>query len=139
VPAPTRPVVIAVDPGRQKCGIAVVDAEGRVLERGVVPTAQMPERVKAWAEQYGAEHLILGDRTTAREALEALLAAGLALQPIPVDEHQSTEAARKRYFLENPPRGWRRLIPTSLQVPPVPYDDYVAVILAERFLDALRR
>ena len=34
----------------------------------------------------------------------------------------------------NPPRGWRRLLPVSMQMPPEPYDDYVAVILAQRFL-----
>ncbi|HKM17981.1 MAG TPA: pre-16S rRNA-processing nuclease YqgF, partial [Limnochordia bacterium] len=35
----------------------------------------------------------------------------------------------------HPPRGWRRLLPVSLQTPPVPIDDYVAVILAQRYLD----
>ena len=31
-------------------------------------------------------------------------------------------------------RGLRRLLPTSMQVPPVPVDDFVAVILGTRFL-----
>ena len=32
------------------------------------------------------------------------------------------------------PRGLRRLLPTSMQVPPVPVDDFVAVILGTRYL-----
>jgi len=129
-----RSRVIAVDPGRQKCGIAVVDAEGEVLDRTVVPTAEMPQRVKAWAQEHAAGQVIVGNGTTAAAASAALKAADPSLEPVLVDEHRSTEAARRRYFAENPPRGWRRLIPTSLQVPPRPYDDYVAVILAERYL-----
>ena len=135
---PTRSAVIAVDPGRHKCGVAVVGADGEILDRGIVPTEEMPRQVKAWAQKHAAERLIVGDRTTASEAIAALRESGLALEPVPVDEHRSTEAARRRYFVENPPRGWRRLIPTSLQVPPRPYDDYVAVILAERFLETER-
>ena len=39
------------------------------------------------------------------------------------------------YWREHPPRGLMRLIPVTMQVPPVPVDDYVAVILAERYFD----
>ncbi len=51
-----------------------------------------------------------------------------------IDEHRSSEQGRRRYFRENPPRGWRRLLPVGLQTPPRAYDDYVAVVLAERYL-----
>ena len=52
-----------------------------------------------------------------------------------VDERHTTEEARKLYWKKNPPRGWRKLLPTSMQVPPVPVDDLVAEILARRFLE----
>jgi hypothetical protein len=75
-PSGTEPVVIAIDPGSDKCGIAV-------------------------------------------------------------DESYTSEAARRRYVAENPPRGLERLLPSSLRTPSVPYDDYVAVILGERFWESL--
>jgi hypothetical protein len=56
-----------------------------------------------------------------------------------VDEHGTTLRARARYFTDHPPRGWRRLIPRSLQTPPEPYDDYVAVLLAEAALTVVER
>jgi hypothetical protein len=59
---------------------------------------------------------------------------GCPLEPVLVDEHRSSEQGRRRYFRDNPPRGWRRLLPVGLQTPPRAYDDYVAVILAERYL-----
>jgi hypothetical protein len=53
-----------------------------------------------------------------------------------VDETGSTLEARVLYWQEHRPRGWRRLVPLSLQVPPEPVDDFAAVVLARRFLSA---
>ena len=70
----------------------------------------------------------------ARAFREQLEASGVGMEVTLVDEHRSTEEARRRYFVDNPPSGWRRLMPRGLLTPPVPYDDYVAIILAERYL-----
>ena len=52
-----------------------------------------------------------------------------------IQQHRkATELAKKAYWKAKPPRGWRRLLPVSMQVPPVPVDDFVAVILAQRYL-----
>jgi hypothetical protein len=51
-----------------------------------------------------------------------------------VNERDSTLEARDLYWKEVPPRGWRRLVPLSLQVPPEPIDDFAAVVLARRHL-----
>ncbi len=57
------------------------------------------------------------------------------LSIILVDETYSSLEARKLFFEAFPPRGWRRLIPSGMQVPPRDYDDFSAIILARRFLD----
>ena len=88
--------VLAVDPGREKCGVAVLAADGTVLLQEVVPTAQL------------------------------------------VDEYRTTDEAKAAYWTAHPPRGWRRLIPRGMLVPPVPVDDFVAVILAQRYLTEVR-
>ena len=51
-----------------------------------------------------------------------------------VDEYRTTDDARRAYWKAHPPRGWRRFLPTGMQVPPVPVDDFVAVLLAQRYL-----
>jgi hypothetical protein len=51
-----------------------------------------------------------------------------------VDEKNTTLQARERYWEHNPRRGWRRFLPSTLQVPPADVDDFVALILAERVL-----
>jgi hypothetical protein len=131
-------VVIAVDPGRGKCGLAAVRRDGGVIHQSVVPSTEVAEAVARLLELYPGARLLLGNRTAAR-AVEAAIRARCAVSPVLVDEHGSTLQGRRRYFLDNPRRGWRCLLPLGLQTPPRPYDDYVAIILAERYLKSLDR
>ena len=126
--------VLAIDPGRSKCGIAVVTGgtEPEVLHRAVVPTDQITQVLAELAARHRLDLILIGNGTTSSEAAQA--AETVAVPVELVDERLTSVEARKRYFAQNPPRGLRRLIPTSLQTPDRPYDDYVAVILAERYL-----
>jgi len=130
-------VIIAVDPGRDKCGIAVVHEDGQVIHQAVVSTAEVADAVARLLERYAQATLVLGDRTGARN-IGVVLSKRARVSAVMVDEHRSTIQGRRRYFRENPPRGWRRLIPLGLQTPPRPFDDYVAVVIAERYIDSLR-
>lgn len=131
------PVVLAIDPGRGKCGMAVLDGS-HLLARRVVPIGEMAATAARWTRDFRANIIALGNRTAGDE-VRALLAAALPAVPIVmVDEAGTTQAARRRYFAEHAPRGWRRLLPLGMQIPPEPYDDYVAILLAERFLRSFR-
>lgn len=130
-------VVLAIDPGRMKCGVAVVqkmNAGPKILHRCVADTSHLDSILSELYARFSPDTFIIGNGTTSAQVLK--MVESLKLAPaILVDEKSTTLLARKRYFAENPPRGLRRLIPTTLQTPPAPYDDYVAVILAERYLE----
>jgi len=131
-------LIISVDPGREKCGVAVVHKTNGVHLKKIVSTANLSEAVVNLAEEYNALTVVLGNRTTSREAkniLAKIVVNQRNLDVKLVDEHRSTDAARIRYWRENPPKGLKRLIPVTLQIPPTPVDDYVAVILAERYFE----
>lgn len=130
--------VLAVDPGRDKCGIAVVGEDGAVRFQGIVPAVAAGEFVAKLLREHDVDNVVVGDRTGAGDVTRDLRRHG-ATQPKLVDEHRSTEEGRRRYFRANPPRGWRRLLPVTLQTPPRPYDDYVAIVLAERFFASRER
>jgi RNase H-fold protein (predicted Holliday junction resolvase) len=128
--------ILAVDPGRDKCGVVVMDAR-TVLARAVVPTPQVLELITDWSSRYGVKHVLVGDRTGSKEIVQ-LVASALRSVPLTlVAETGTTLEARKRYFRDHPPRGWRRFVPVTLQVPSRPYDDYAAVILGEHFIDQM--
>ncbi|SDP42248.1 resolvase [Selenomonas ruminantium] len=125
--------IAALDPGRDKCGFAVLDAGGVVLCQRVIETKNLIMEVTAAKAEYGFSRLIMGNGTTSKTAHKRLGAVP-DLELIVRDEYRTTEMARGEYWKAHPPQGWRRLLPVTMQVPPVPVDDFVAVILARRFL-----
>ncbi len=131
------PAVIAIDPGSDKCGVAVVRSSGEVSYRAIVAAADLCTTVRTLVERYRPQHILCGKGTGSKPLLRALQAAGLGMAITPMDESYTSEAARRRYVAENPPRGLEKLLPSSLRTPSVPYDDYVAVILGERFWASL--
>ena len=127
----SRPV-LAIDPGREKCGVAVLASDGRVLVQEVVATAALDAAVGALIRAY-EPNVIMGNGTTSADAKKRVEALGVSVTL--VDEYRTTDAAKCAYWEAHPPRGWRRLMPRGMLVPPVPVDDFVAVILAQRFLE----
>jgi len=133
------PPIVAIDPGRDKCGLAVIDAQQGVIYQAVVATRNLPELLLPLVREKGVSRLVLGDRTGTGELIRRLRSAGIEMEIVLVDEHRSTEEGRRRFFADNPPVGWKRLLPRTLLFPDRAYDDYVAIVLAERYLASLKR
>ena len=125
--------VLGIDPGTRKVGIAVVDDRGVALEIAIEPFEEVVPRVRALIARYEIDVIAMGKGTNAGVMAERLVALG---RPIDyVDERETTLRARSLYFADHPPRGWRRLIPLGMQLPPRPIDDYAAVLIARRYLE----
>ena len=127
-------MIIGVDPGKDKCGVAVLSSGGEVKFSEVIPTIDFEMTLKKLSVQFEIEKIILGNGTTHNAAAKKLSALNFPVEV--VDEKFTTEEARREYWKKNPPHGWRKLLPTTLQVPPVPVDNIVAEILVKRFLGA---
>ncbi|MCK8827312.1 pre-16S rRNA-processing nuclease YqgF [Natroniella acetigena] len=126
-------MIIAIDPGRDKCGIAVVDSDLTVEYQNVISTADIGQKIRKLIDDYQIEQLVLGNGTASeviQKKIDGLIEYNL------VDETNSTLEARDLYWAKNPPSGWRRFLPLSLQTPPEPVDGYVGVILATRYFNA---
>lgn len=123
---------MGIDPGRDKCGVAILNSAGEIKFQRVIPTEELDAVIKNLAAEFEIEKVILGDGTTHKAAAQKISSAGLTFEL--VDEKHTTEEARREYWIKNPPRGWRKFLPTSMQVPPEPVDAIVAEILVRRFL-----
>ena len=54
--------VLAVDPGREKCGVAVCGPEG-VVARRVVRVSDLAGVARDWVTSYGVDAVVVGDQT----------------------------------------------------------------------------
>jgi RNase H-fold protein (predicted Holliday junction resolvase) len=131
--------LLGIDPGRAKCGLALVHYSEEGLEPlylSVIPVELLEQELGKLRERWGIDRVVLGDGTGKSETLNRLVHYFSAKTPVSlIDERNSSCEARGRYWQENPQRGLWRLIPCSLRVPPEPYDQYVALILIERYLE----
>ena len=125
--------VLGIDPGTRKVGYAIApDATSAALALGIERIESLIERLTPLIAAHRVGAVALGTGTNAR--LIADLVGGLGLPVHWVDETNTTYRARELYFADNPPRGWRRLIPIGLQLPPRPIDDYAALLIARRYI-----
>ena len=130
---PEEEIIIAIDPGSKKCGYAVVNSNLSVLRREVTSIEGIIKTIEDSFNVYKIDEIILGNGTNYKNIEKRLKNHFPELKIILVEEEFSTLEARKKYFEAHPPRGIFKLIPLSLRVPPCYYDDFVAVILAEKY------
>ena len=133
-------VVLAIDPGRSKCGVAVCTPRDdsdrpRILHREVVPTDKLVMHVMELVSTHQPNVVLMGDGTqsaTLRKAVLKALPDGMPFEEVP--EAFTSQRVRVRLQKEWLPKGLVRLLPTGLRPAPKAYDDYVAALLAEDWL-----
>jgi len=133
-----QPLILGFDPGRQKCGLAVMGLDRRIHYHQVVASEAAIATIQFLQKTFPISQLVMGNQTTAaawKQKLEQELPQPLRV--ITVDERYSTLEARDRYWQMYPPQGLRRLIPQGMRGAPRPLDDIVAIILIERYLERL--
>ncbi|CEK18282.1 hypothetical protein [Chthonomonas calidirosea] len=132
-------MVLAVDPGRVRCGIAVVTDEGKALYQAIVAPDGLVEEVRRLKTQFSPQVILVGKGTGSAPLIEALEKVVEETPLVIMEEAYTSEAARRLFVQENPARGWQKLLPRALRTPDRPYDDYAARILADRWWQLQRR
>jgi RNase H-fold protein (predicted Holliday junction resolvase) len=133
-------IVLAIDPGSSKCGMALVkrtpEGEIRVLWRTISPRSDLLPSIAEAIAVEPFSMMVVGKGTTSKTLVEEIRDEYPSAAILLVDETDTSLQARERYWEHHPRRGWRKFLPSTLQVPPEPVDDFVAMILAERVLSA---
>jgi RNase H-fold protein (predicted Holliday junction resolvase) len=122
-----------LDPGRSKCGLVLCDpGQQRLVAAALLSPEQTLEQLQLWREGCGLRLVVIGDGTGSRDWQQRLRGV---LPVCTVDERGTTLAARQRFWQLFPPQGWRLLLPPGLRQPPRDWDDVVAQLLLERWLE----
>jgi RNase H-fold protein (predicted Holliday junction resolvase) len=118
--------IIAIDPGRYKCGIAIVkksiDSNCSckklidcldVIFKEVIETNVLADEIKLLSANYSPDLIIVGNGTASADIIQKI--TELNISPIKeICEKSSTLQARALYFKDNPCKGLKKLIPLSL-------------------------
>lgn len=137
------PYLLGFDPGRDKCGVAVVercsDAEiyqvekYQVRQHQIFSASAVVDGLREICQQLPITTVVMGDGTTTKEWQQKIRSV-ISVPIVLVDERHSTLEARDRYWQIFPPLGLLKFVPQSLRPIDRPIDDIVAIILLERYL-----
>jgi RNase H-fold protein (predicted Holliday junction resolvase) len=134
----TDKTVLAIDPGTSKCGMALVrrrdHTDLELLWHAIVATGELTAKIEEAHAIAPFSLVIIGGGTSGQQAVHRVREMLPSMGILVVDEKNTSYDARERYWAHHKRRGWRKLLPSTMQVPPEPVDDFVAVILAERVL-----
>ena len=126
--------LLGLDPGRDKCGVAVMNDRQEVIYHQVIDSDQAIADLTQLSQQYNLDLIVMGDGTTSKNWRQQIESDLTTVPVVTVNETNSTLEARDRYWVMYPPKGLQRMVPPGLRVPPRPVDDIVAIILIERYL-----
>ena len=127
-------MILGFDPGRDKCGVAVMETNCQIHVHQVVESVKAIATIKQLCQQFPIELIVMGNQTTAKswqQQIKSNLPSSIPI--IMVDERNSSLEARDRYWQMYPPQGLTKLIPQGMRLPPRPVDDIVAIVLIERY------
>ena len=136
--SPTQPVILGFDPGKDKCGLAVMGLDRRLHYHQVVLSSEAIATIETLRQKFPISLMVMGDQTTAKRWKQQITEqVNEPLNIILVDERYSSLEARDRYWQMYPPKGLSKLLPQGMRQPPRPIDDIVAILLIERYLNRL--
>lgn len=135
----SQPAILGFDPGRHKCGLAIMGLDRTLHYHEVIEAEAVVEQIQTLRDAFPISLIVMGDQTGAKDWKPRLSGLDKAPSIILVDERYSSLEARDRYWLMYPPTGLGRLLPQGIRNIPRPIDDIVAILLIERYLTRLTR
>lgn len=130
-------LVIAIDPGSSKCGLAVVNMQYEALELQLVNRIELSDKLLHLLNKFadcGYVLTVVMGNGTKHKSVMAELPAQIVQEIQLVEEYGSTLAARELYWKYNKPVWWQRLLPSSWRNTP-PLDAYAALVIGRRYID----
>ncbi len=130
-------MLLGFDPGKQKCGVAVMGLDRKLHFQAVIPSQEAIARVGNLLDIYPISLMVMGDQTASKQWKAELKFTFPDLRIITVDERYSSQEARQRFWQIYPAQGLMKLVPLGMRSPDRAIDDIVAIILIERYLSRL--
>ena len=126
------PKVIAIDPGRSKCGLVLAEISEKKVYKAIILKSEFLENyVKNLITTEDIAQIIIGNGTTSRQIREKLDFLGKEI--ITYEEKNTTYRAKARYFELFPISGLQFLIPREIFILNKNLDAISALIILEDY------
>jgi hypothetical protein len=129
--------LLAIDPGRCKCGIAVFKRDCSVIYRANMPTENAQAVLVEIIDRFHPGLIAVGNGTGS-DTLCSMVKELEGIELIVVPEKNTTLEARELAWQENPPGGIFRILPKIFWPNPSDLDSWAAVVIGRRALDGKR-
>ena len=126
-------VVIGIDPGLEKLGIAVLKLDCRDFERHQIQREEFSSIISKLINEHNPDFIAIGNSTGSKWVMDVLSALG-ELRLKLVDERGTTLQARDAAWNANPPAGIFKILPKIFWPVPDGIDSWAAVLIAIRGL-----
>lgn len=125
--------LLALDPGKEKVGVAVLKRDGSIAFKAVLPTTSLEEVLSELRSRYAFSEAVVGESTG--KAGMAVILDRMGIEIHWVNEWRSSEEAWKVYLKECCTGKWQKLKALfTFLFSSRAYDDWQAVVLGRRFL-----
>ena len=126
------PRVIAIDPGKSKCGIVFAEISEKKVYKAVILKSELLENyVRNLITAEDISQIIIGNGTTSKEIIEKLYF--FKKEIITFEEKNTTYRAKTRYFELFPIRGLKFLMPREVFILNKNLDAISALIILEDY------
>ncbi|MEP0813609.1 MAG: hypothetical protein HRF49_02950 [bacterium] len=133
LPSHSQPVIVGIDPGNHKCGIAVVDRAGTRIYSEVCPRRLLQNRLSPIFARYTVSYIAVGSRTGSEGVLREIESMGCGYSTVTVEEAKSTREGMSLYA-SSAPAGLSWLYWLMLILGIAKADGWAALVIARRSL-----
>lgn len=130
--------LLALDPGRSKIGVAVLNYQAQELEKTIVSKEDLIDHLSEIFNKYQPAEIVIGNGTGA-EIIISLIENNFDQPAVKeVAEAFTTEAAQQRYLAEKPMSNYEKILRKFIDWKVTKaLDDYAALIIGEKYLKKL--
>ena len=126
------PRVIAIDPGKSKCGLVLAEISEKKVYKAIIVKSELLENyVRNLINAEDISQIIIGNGTTCREIREKLYF--FKTEIITFEEKNTTFRAKARYFELFPIKGLKFLMPREVFIINKNLDAISALIILEDY------
>ncbi|TDO95112.1 RNase H-fold protein (predicted Holliday junction resolvase) [Halanaerobium saccharolyticum] len=130
--------LLALDPGSDKVGTAVLNYEKEEKEKTIVKKEELLDHLEEIFSHYQIKEVVIGSGTGAEAVKEMISRTYSDLKITLVAEEYTTEEAQARYLEQKPMSNYEKLLRkiVSWKIKK-PLDDYAALIIGEKYLETI--